>query len=278
MAHDKPELYPEEKLLSYSKYYYLEPDPMNPVVLQAIREPLAEEDCLAPEDIAQMFRPGYDHVPLGWRNWDGGSYATMYAQIPGVTTDMVCWWFTWMFVPPTSVPREHGNLRYKLWHPTAHFDHYPADEASWAQLTDETIPIRRRRRGVREVAMERVDAGATAYKTLDMRFRDYSELALPQECWDYIEAAGTLNILANDHNVTLQFFRDTSYGCEIILRTWRGFHLDDEGRIVPTPGYATPTPEHVKDDILHTLTEMPHLAKLLPGLYAEEGSKPIGAY
>ena len=126
--------------------------------------------------------------------------------------------------------------------------------------------------------MERVDAGATAYKTLDMRFRDYSELALPQECWDYIEAAGTLNILANDHNVTLQFFRDTSYGCEIILRTWRGFHLDEEGRIVPTPGYATPTPEHVKDDILHTLTEMPHLAKLLPGLYAEEGSKPIGAY
>ena len=43
-------------------------------------------------------------------------------------------------------------------------------------------------------------------------------------------------------------------------------------------GFPTPTVKHVRDDLPHNLVEMPHLAKLLPRLYSEEGEKPIGSY
>lgn len=273
----RPQLSPEERQLSYAKYYDVAREPMNPVVLQSIKRQLDEEDCLDVADIAEMFAPGYARAAIGYRNWGSGSYASMYTTIPGVSTRMVDWWFTWMFVPPATVPREQGNLRYKIWQPEAHFDHYPADEESWAQLTNEDIPIHIRRRGVREVAKERIDSGTTEYKALDMRFRDYSELYLPDECWKYIEGAGTLNILANDHNVTLQFFRDTPLGCELILRTWRGYHIGPDGRIAVTEDYAGSTDQHIIDDLLHTQGEMRSLAMFLPELYAEEHKKPIGS-
>ena len=77
----------------------------------------------------------------------------------------------------------------------------------------------------------------------------------------------------------LQFFRKTDFGCELIIRTWRGYVLNEQGAIVRMDKpFPTPTPEHVKADLIHNLTEMPHLAKFLPALYAEEGHKPVGAY
>ena len=76
----------------------------------------------------------------------------------------------------------------------------------------------------------------------------------------------------------LQFFRKIDTGCELIIRTWRGYVLNDEGKIVKLDGFPTPTKEHLVADLVHNLTEMPHLAKFLPALYAEEGHKPVGAY
>ena len=37
----RPELCTEEKLLSYAKYYYIDPDPLNPLAAQILRQPIA---------------------------------------------------------------------------------------------------------------------------------------------------------------------------------------------------------------------------------------------
>lgn len=275
----RPELCTEEKLLSYAKYYYIDPDPLNPLAAQILRQPIAKEDVLWPEDVETMFAPGYQDAMLGYCLFEGGSYSSLYAQLPGVNVKMLDWWFVWMTLPPKSVPREQGNLRYKIWCPSDHFDHYPADKASAQQLTDPAIPLKLRRQGIHAVAVESTAGGqAGSYQTIPLHPTPNSALSLPQACWDYINACGLLNVVASDHSVTLQFFRETDYGCEAIFRTWRGYVLSEEGRIVRKKGFATPTKEHVLADLMHNLREIPHLAKFLPQLYAEEGKKPVDAY
>ena len=52
----RPELCTEEKLLSYAKYYYIDPDPLNPLASQILRQPIAKEDVLWPEDVEMCIR------------------------------------------------------------------------------------------------------------------------------------------------------------------------------------------------------------------------------
>lgn len=275
----RPELYPEEKLLSYAKYYYIDPDPVHPLAAQLLKKPLDEEDVLWPEDVEQMFMPGYHKAMLGYRIFDGGSYSALYAQLPGVSIDMLDWWFVWMGVPPKSVPRAHGNLRYKIWCPMDHFDHYPEGEWSEKRLTDEDMPLRLRRQGIYEGAMESLDLGKSGnYRKMHMHILPNSALALPEERRAYIDACGTMSVFGTDHSVTVQFYRKTGYGCEAIIRTWRGYVLNEQGKIVRAEGFATPTREHILEDLTHNLHEIPHLAKFLPQLYAEESNKPVDVY
>jgi len=274
----RPELFPEEKVLSYSKYYYMNPDPVHPLFAQIMRKPLDEADVLWPENVAEMFRPGYQDAMQGYYIFDGGSYSSHYIQLHNVTIDMLDWWFVWFCVPPKSVPREHGNLRYKIWCPMDHHDHYPEDEWSTERLTNEDIPLRLRRQGIYDVSIESIDLGKSGIrKELHQHLLYNSELDLPQECWDYANACGTVSVFKTDHSVGLQFYRKTSYGCEAIMRTWRGYTLE-AGKMVRVNNFATPTCEHVVQDMYHSYTEISHLAKILPGLYAEEGNKPVDVY
>jgi hypothetical protein len=159
-----------------------------------------------------------------------------------------------------------------------HYDHYPEDEWSAKRLTDESMPLRLRRQGIYDTSVESLDLGKSGkYKTLHMHITPNSELNLPQECWDYINACGTMSVFKTDHSVTLQFFRKTSYGSEAIIRTWRGYTLE-RGRIVRVNKYPAPSVEHILQDLTHNLHEIPHLAKILPQLYAEEGNKPVDVY
>ena len=68
----RPDLYQDEKLLSYSKYYYIDPDPLHPLAAQILRKPLEKEDVLWPEDVEKMFSPGYQDAMLGYYLFDGG--------------------------------------------------------------------------------------------------------------------------------------------------------------------------------------------------------------
>ena len=208
----KPDLFPEEKLLSYSKYYYIEPDPFNPLATQIIRKPLDEKDVLWPDRVEEMFKPGYQEAMFGYYIFDSGSYTSFYAQLHGVKTEMIDWFFVWMCIPPISVPREHGNLRYKLWVPVDHYDHYPDDEWSEKRLKDDSIPYKLRRQGIHDAAIESIDLGKSGVrKHLHMHLAPPTILSLPKECWDYINAIGTINVFSSDHSVNLQFFRNTSY-------------------------------------------------------------------
>lgn len=276
---ERTPLSPEEMALSYSKYYFIDPDPTDPVALQCLREPLPAELIVDPANVANMFRPGYDsEAMMGWHIGDGWGYSTLYTRLPGVSIEMLDWWFTWFAVRPPSVKPEDGNLRYKIWNPGLHFDQCPADQETYERFCNPDIPMRLRREPSSIIIREKLSPSDPTIKEMRAHATPHSALALPDECWEYINACGTLTVAASDHSVMLQFFRKIDTGCELIIRTWRGYVLNDEGKIVKLDGFPTPTKEHLVADLVHNLTEMPHLAKFLPRLYAEEGNKPVGAY
>lgn len=78
----RPELCTEEKLLSYAKYYYIDPDPLNPLAAQILRQPIAKEDVLWPEDVETMFAPGYQDAMLGYCLFEGAAIPPSMPSCP----------------------------------------------------------------------------------------------------------------------------------------------------------------------------------------------------
>ena len=135
----KDYLCPEEAALSYSKYYYLPIMPPDPVAMQVINSGSQDPDkTLAIDHINDLFKPGYLPVEMGYSMMpDGSAVIANYVRMPGVTPEMIDWWFCWHWIAPPSVPEGNGNLRYKIWNPKEHWD-TGGDEASVARLLDET--------------------------------------------------------------------------------------------------------------------------------------------
>jgi hypothetical protein len=94
---------------------YLE-RPMTPpdsAVLEAIeRGPLDPADALPLADVDRLLDPAPLKHETGWC-WlpDGIGYVAVRTAMPGVTGEMLDWWFDWHADDP---------LRYRIWHPLAH--------------------------------------------------------------------------------------------------------------------------------------------------------------
>jgi len=70
--------------------------------------------ALALADVDRLLDPAPLEVETGW--WllaDGTAQVAARTPMPGVSAEMVDWWFDWH-------PRE--AIRYRIWHPLAHFD------------------------------------------------------------------------------------------------------------------------------------------------------------
>ena len=87
--------------------------PADPQVLAAIDAgPMRAAGALDLRDIDRLLDPEPLPVETGWCTQpDGVAYVAVRTAMPGVTADMVDWWFDWH-------PR--ASLRYRVWHPQAH--------------------------------------------------------------------------------------------------------------------------------------------------------------
>ncbi len=87
--------------------------PPDPAALAAIGAgPMDPAQALPRRDLDRLLDPQPVAVENGWCTLpDGVSYIAVRTPMPGVTAEMVDWWFDWH-------PR--GPLRYRIWHPAAH--------------------------------------------------------------------------------------------------------------------------------------------------------------
>ena len=108
---EKMPLCPEERALSYCKYFDLpmeEPDPRSMQIWNA--GPVPEETVLRIENINDLFKPGYLPCEQGYCALsDGTGFVANYVRMEGVTAEMGDWWFTWHFIKPPSVPEGNGR-------------------------------------------------------------------------------------------------------------------------------------------------------------------------
>ena len=85
----------------------------DPDALAAIeRGPMDPAHALPRSDLDRLLDPQPVAAETGWCTLaDGVSYVAVRTPMPGVTPEMVDWWFDWH-------PRD--PLRYRIWHPAAH--------------------------------------------------------------------------------------------------------------------------------------------------------------
>ena len=273
-------LIPEELALSYSKYWFWKWPEKNPLSQELMREPMDEKDMLPFTEIDRLLDPGYQAREQGWCvSSDGLGYHADYIWMPGVTVEMIDWWFVWHFSAPKTVPAGNGNLRYKIWNPNEHVDTGFSDEASRLRAIDESIPMRERRYGAKNFIHETLDGG-----------EGDNVLFLTAECHDPVDfgfdarrlqdpASGTViaGITTNMHCPTIYQFRPYGDGVEMRVRDYFGVDYVEGTGLVRTPGF-TADPVQVYNSAQHILAEYPNLARFLPQLYAEERNKPIDAY
>lgn len=224
--------------------------------------PIHPDDALRIAEISALLDPGYLHAETGYCTLeDGRGYVAVLTKMPGVTAEMLDWWFDWH-------PRD--PLRYRIWFPQAHFDigFEPASKAGAKPFYD-TI-----HHPVEDVGLGR--------DRIRIEFLDPVEFGFPEDALD--RCATIICGHAGDdkrrvrHTRMCHFARETPDGIELRSRFWIGERIEfysamgrpinpllntDLVRSIAVPAGA---PEALAR---HCAQEYANLAGLLPELAAQ---------
>ena len=115
----RPDLTPEEQARPFAKYYFEDIKQPDPAHYAAMEQPMDPSKSFGPEEINRLLdvEELEKGVEVGWC-WrpDGSGYIANKIFYPGVTAEMIDWWFAWH-------PLE--DLRYRIWYPPPARRHPP---------------------------------------------------------------------------------------------------------------------------------------------------------
>lgn len=210
-----------------------------------------------------LLNPGYLPAERGYCVMpDGSAFVAGLAQMPGVTADMIDWWFAW-----------HGleGLRYAIWDPDDHYDIHVAPQDLEHRLNPR-LGLRQRNWGTTDVVTEDVGTGSLV---LDISFMSPEDFGYDMTRF----SAGALtavnaNLGPHQPQSRLVCFthqaRAISGGIELRSRFWIGWNIVDRqpvrvGQDVPGEviGALARALAH------HCPKEYHNLAAILPDVYAE---------
>ena len=103
----------EELKKPYAKFYFQDLPEPDPTVIEIYKKgPMDWRDALDPENVNELLNPGYHKVETGYCQMpDGTAYIATLYKMPGVTLDMINWWYAWHALE---------DLRYMIWYPGSH--------------------------------------------------------------------------------------------------------------------------------------------------------------
>lgn len=272
----KQKLNPVEALMPLAKYYNNYPmhDLPQDVKDTIFGHPMDWHDAIPAERFLDWLLPkgeynghenGYCMFP------DGSGYIATYMPIPeDVDVKKLFWYLNWLNIHPKSQPAGTGNLRYKIWNPADHWDHY---FINWTDKSE----------GVHTTESLDLGEGDRQYDTIRHSFnlRDYG---LTQERIDALKASG-LNV-----NESSDWESFDEAGCHLTLGQirpradggwerrsveWIGWRPKD-GKIVREA--RTKCDEaYLRKVAYHTLLEWYHLMTFINDLYEEYHNLPVDA-
>jgi hypothetical protein len=196
---------------------------------------------------------------------NGALHINIWTDMPGVSPDMIDWWFAW-----------HGDdaAKYKLWHPQSHVN------AQWTQPQPKSGDWRSRYIGNTSIVDEHLGSNLMR---LSIRFIKPDEMGLrhpsiddPREATVVCARTG-LGDRPVDAGWLAHHVRRTPTGSEMRSRFWiggpyaapRGGGLMASLSAQAAKVFAKPTDLDGRNLLVHCAEEMQHLAGFLPTIYAE---------
>jgi hypothetical protein len=253
----------EEMSLPYYKYYARDLAPIPQEKLDVLQQgpssvpaiPFAEKDRFLKGEDGDYCQLGYGIQP------DGTGFVCNTTYMPGVTGEMLDWWFPWHSVG--------ADLRYKLWDPE---DHYFARADNVPYVVDPKVPIHQKTWGVNHQILEDLGQGKGMLTLCFKSPKDFGydpALVGGEKCQSLVCAIGAgLNSAAMTHK-----WYPYQDGVMFCSRFWMGFRMEN-GQIVKALPEGASIPEAAPKGLFaHNIKEFTNLASILPEIYAEMEGK-----
>nr|WP_320133889.1 phloretin hydrolase [uncultured Holophaga sp.] len=232
------------------------------VYAEVAKSPLDPAIALPVTERDQLLKPGYLPVERGYALMpDGSSFIAGLTKMPGVTTDMLEWWFYW-----------HGlqGFRYAIWDADDHYDVRVSPETIRRRL-DPNLSIRERGWNTTDIVLEDVGTGPML---LDISFMSPESFGYSVAAFEK-GATGAISANIGLHGETpigcfSHVARGIEGGIELRSRFWIGHYMAD-GKPVRV---ADKMPAGLAEALAKALSthcpkEYHNLAAILPGVYAE---------
>ena len=190
---------------------------------------------------------------------DGTGFIAMLTEMPGVTMEMIDWWFVW-----------HGleDLRYSIWCPDDHLGIHVRDYDLERRL-DTTISLKERNWNTTDVVYEDIGTGPMLLDISFMSPEDYGyDMSRFKEPNTLGAVSANLSISeTKTPKVTFSHFvRAIEGGIEVRSRFWLGWRIQDKKPTIVDNKIPFAL---VKGLANHCPKEYSNLASILPSVYAE---------
>lgn len=265
----------EEKSKPYSKYYYQELAAPPPEKLAAMERPIDPAKALPLVNLNDLLNPGYFEVEIGWCVMpDGSGYVSNLNTMPGVTADMLKWWFAWHSLEP---------LRYKIWYPKSHY-HVSLSDEDRAKVLDPNRSIEEKLYGITHHVVENIGGGAEniyiSFMSPENCGFDMSRFHAPNVA-ALFAANGVSQLIDPPPGVPnfkgpafmCHFIREIPGGVEMRTRFWMGKKVINKQATHLLPKGISLPPFVPQGLAFHNVHEFANLASFLPRLYEEQQGK-----
>jgi len=229
-------------------------------------------DVLHFENINRLLDPGYHKVEIGYCHCSNGiQYVACLTRMPGVTAEMIDWWFAW---------HPLNDIRYRIWFPHGH---YAASVEDPQRCRDDTLPYRERYQNNRHTVIEDVGTGAMKLWIL---FVPPEKFGFDTSRFDeagvgtaVCARVGFPDVLGGIYTTKMcHFVRKTEEGVEMRSRFWIGQEIRKPGKKENSLFNKITNTEFFKKQMLpkvakyvanHAAEEYTNLASMLPQVFKE---------
>lgn len=253
----------------YAKYWNPEMKPLPIHVRESLAHgPQAAELGFEFEAVDQLLSPGYLRLETGYTRIKSGQiFVATLTNMPGVTANMIDWWFGWHSLE---------TQRYKLWHPHAHL-------ASRSQKMNGDDPDLSDREKYLDNPNFISEYMGSEPSDIIITFRQASQFLDTARFEEGRIGTAICGVIAYQ-NLPLSFgrlihlIRETEEGCEMRSRFWLG-SIETNSSLIKSLLSRTIGSRSVlkhalpistgRDLVVHCAAEMNHLASFLPALYRD---------
>jgi hypothetical protein len=249
---------PEEQALPYYKYY-AQPMAAIPEEKLAILAAGPSPVPGVPLEQRNQFLLGRDteFCQTGFGVHDNGTgFVCNTTYMPGVTGEMLDWWFPWHSVG--------ADLRYKLWDPE---DHYFARADNVDYVCDPAVPMREKTWGVTHYILEDIGSGM---KPLVLHFQRPRDLGLDESYIGTGKCQSLVCSMGESGSVMIHKWYPYEDGVLFCSRFWMGYVLQDGQIVKALPEGVRMSMDAPRGLFAHNIKEFTNLAAVLPAIYAEQ--------